>query len=80
MLSVWGGYLDCLAFKLGGVKECNKVEKINIVSYDYYNRHKEFFDKINKKAIVVVVDKEKDVFSEEVKRLSKLALGIELKV
>ena len=80
MISIWGNIIDCLAFKLVGVNSCNKEEKINIVTLKTYEKNKKFFDELNKRAIVIVIDKEKDVFEEEVKRLSRLALGIELKV
>ena len=80
MISIWGNIIDCLAFKLVGVNSCNKAEKINIVTLKTYEKNKKFFDELNKRAIVIVIDKEKDVFEEEVKRLSRLALGIELKV
>ncbi len=80
MLAVWGSLLDCLAFKLGGVKECNQKEKINIVNYKLYLKERAFFEKLTRTSIVIPFDLERDVFSEEVRRLSKKALGVELKV
>ena len=80
MISIWGDYIDCLLFRLGGIAHCNKEAKINIVTYPYYRRHRDYFEELNKRAIVIVVDKERDVFEEEVKRLSRLALGVELKI
>jgi len=80
MLSVWGSLLDCLAFRLGGAKECNRKNKINAVRYSYYKKNKDFFDAMQKNSIVVVYDLKRNVFKEIVKELSKKALGVELKV
>jgi len=76
---VWGNIYDCLLFKMANAK-CNEIGDINIVLYPYYLKNREFFDRLAKEKIVIIIDREKDVFMEEIERISKKLLGISLKI